>query len=273
MENILFYFTFAKWGIFSGLLFGFALSFTAPILILNKNALFPHALTHVLFLAIVLAISLDTFIPKGFNYFFIIGVTLLAMSGILFLKYILSVYEDTATSIIAQIAMGIALIITAKTSQYNAQLLSYLFGSLLTVTKNDFWKSLIIALITLVGFCKFKSLWISQTIEKEIPGMNFKYSNLVFLIIITLQILIGIKLMGILLISTFFVLSSCIALKLASNFNQVILLCFILNILGILGGSLISVWWDVPFSGAVVIFMSLYLVLPILKALKKYETD
>jgi len=43
-----------KWGLLSGMLLGLSISFTSPFLILKRNALFPHALTHIYFLAVII---------------------------------------------------------------------------------------------------------------------------------------------------------------------------------------------------------------------------
>jgi zinc transport system permease protein len=255
-----------KWGILSGIFLAFSIGFTSPFLILRRNALFPHALTHVLFLAIILLSIIPKGIPRIMEYPFLVGVTLVSASGMWFLRKVFGFYEDTATSIITHTALAIALIIAAKSSQYDARLLSYLFGSIIGVTRQDFYESLVIFLLTLGFYAKFKPFWITQITDEEVPGIDFKWANFFFLIIVTLQILIGIKLMGILLVSVLFVFSGSIGLKLFSGVDKVILSVAILNSIAILGGAIFSIFWDFPFSGSTIIFMLPYLLLPALRS-------
>ncbi|MCU4138347.1 MAG: hypothetical protein DRP34_01245 [Thermodesulfobacteriota bacterium] len=250
-----------KWGVLSGILLGISISFTSPFLILKRNALFPHALTHVYFLAIILASIVLNKIPFYFSFPFIAIFTLLFTSLIWILRKRVKFYEDTSTSIVTHLALGIALILATKTYQYDARILSYLFGSLIGITYKEFFESFITFFFTLVIFYKFYPLWIAQITDKELPGLDFKLANLLFLILVTFQIIIGVKLMGILLVSVLFIFSTSFVLQFTKNFKFLILITILLNILGILGGTIISIFWDVPFSGAVVIFMSLYILL------------
>jgi len=250
-----------KWGILSGIILGVSISFTAPFLILKRNALFPHALTHIYFLAVILASIISDKLPSFLSFPFISIFTLLFASLIWVFKKQTKFYEDTSTSIVAHLAMGLALIIAAKTYQYDAKILSYLFGSLIGISSKEFYESLIVFILTLFLFFKYYPLWIAQLTDKELPGIDFKFANFFFLILITLQIIIGVKLMGILLVSVLFIFSTSLVLKFIKNFRFLILYTTLLNILGIIGGILISVLWDVPFSGAVVIFMSLYILI------------
>ncbi|PMP97459.1 MAG: hypothetical protein C0169_03005 [Thermodesulfobacterium geofontis] len=258
-----------KWGILSGILLGISISFTSPFLILKRNALFPHALTHIYFLAVILVALVSNKIPTLFSFPFIVIFTLLFTSLIWILKKQTKFYEDTATSIIAHLALGLALIIAAKTYQYDARILSYLFGSLIGVGYKDFCESLIVFFLTLVLFYKFYPLWIAQITDKELPGLNFKLANFSFLLLITLQIIIGVKLMGILLVSVLFIFSTSFVLQFIKSFKLLIFLISFLNILGILGGSTISILFDIPFSGAVVIFMSLYVFISFFRSFLK----
>lgn len=249
-----------KWGILSGLILGISISFTSPFLILQRNALFPHALTHIYFLGIILTSLVLNKIPSFLSFPFITIFTLAISFLIWILKKQAKFYEDTSTSIIAHASMGLALIIASKTYQYDIRIFSYLFGSLIGITSKEFYESLIVLIFTLFLFFKYYPQWIAQFTDKELPGISFRFANFFLLVLITLQIIVGVKLMGILLVSALFVFPISSILKFIKSFKTLILLTGLLNILGILGGFLISIWWDIPFSGAVVIFMSLYIL-------------
>jgi len=259
MQELFFSFELVKYGIISAILLGISLSFTSPFLILRKNSLFPHALTHILFFAIIVVSTFEAKIPDPLVYPVIFIIAMLSASTILLLKYI-KFYEDTATAIITHFFLALGLIVAAKTSQYNAKLLSYLFGSVVGLTKKDLYQSVFLLVLTLLLFYKFYPLWVAQTTDESLPGINFKVANFFYLFLLTFQILVGIKIMGILLVSAFFVISGAVALKFSRGFMPTTGITAILNTLAILGGFIFSFLWDLPFSGAVVVFMGLYLV-------------
>ena len=257
-----------KFGIISGIFLGISFAFTAPFLILRKNSLFPHALTHILFFAILSVSALPLISSELLQYFLIFGIAMLASSSILLFKR-LRIYEDTATAIITHFFLALGLIIAAKTSRYDARLLSYLFGSIIGITKIELYQSIFLLAMTLLLFFKFSPLWTTQTTDEAVPGVNFQLANFFYLSLLTFQILTGIKVMGILLVSVFFVFSGAMALKLGKTLKKVILFTGLFNIFGVLGGVLLSVFWDLPFSAAVVVFMgACFFTTSVLKELK-----
>lgn len=260
MEHFLEYFELFKWGLLTGVLFSLASSLTSPFVILKRNSLFPHALTHIMLLSFLSVSILGPLIPESFQFPFILITTLFLTFFIHILIKKLRLYEDTATSIVTHLSLGLALLLASKSSQYDATLLNYLFGSLITVEKKETYEGLLVYLISLIICIKFYHIWLTESIEREVPGLDFRISNLSLLVVITLQILIGVKLMGVLLVTSFFVFSPTLALKISPSFSWVVPLTGIFNLLAILGGFSLSLHFDIPFSASAIIFMSSYVV-------------
>lgn len=260
LETLFEYIYLFKWGLITGVLFALASSFTSPFVILKRNALFPHALTHIMLLSFLSVAVFSPLIPVSLHFFLILFITLFLTYTIHILIKGSRLYEDTATSIVTHLSLGFALMLASKTSQYDATLLNYLFGSLLTVEKKETFEGLLVLLISSASYLKFRYLWLTETLEREVPGLNYGKSNLFLLLMITLQIMIGVKLMGVLLVTSFFVFSPTLALRLSPSFAWVIPITGALNLLAILGGFTISVAFDIPFSASAIIFMGSYIV-------------
>ncbi len=252
-----------KWGFLAGICFSWAVAFTSPFLVLQKNALFPHAITHTLFFALLFSALVLKVASPFLVYPLTLVIVLVSMGGIVLIQKLLRFYEDTATSLITHFALALALIIATKYSFYDARLFSYLFGSFVAVDKKDFALSLFTLALTLIFYRKFGSLWISQITDQAVPGINFTLANFFFLVILALQIFVGIKLMGILLVAMFFVSSSSVALKVASSFKKVIALTGFLNIFALFAGGALSIFWDFPFSAGAAIVMFFFLLIPL----------
>ncbi|MEZ0344183.1 MAG: metal ABC transporter permease [Caldimicrobium sp.] len=258
--ELLFYLELFKWGLLAGICFAISTALTAPFLVLQRNSLFPHAITHILLLSLLLLSLFKDFFPVFLEFPFLLTVTLFLSYLIYFLARTLHLFEDTSTSILTYLSLGLALLIAGKTSQFDVTLLNYLFGSFLTVDKKDYIESFFVLILTLILFYHFKDLWLAKCFEEEIPGIELKKSQALFLLLITLQSIVGVKLMGVLLVSSFFVFSSATALKISSSFAQAIYLSVFFNLLSLLFGFILSIHFDFPFSGAVVIFMGLYIL-------------
>ncbi len=252
-----------KWGFLAGICFSWAIAFTSPFLVLQRNALSPHAITHTLFFALLFSALVLKVSSAFFIYPITLIIVLISMGAIVLIQRVFKFYEDTATSLVTHFALALALIIATKYSFYDARLFSYLFGSFVAVSKEDFWLSLFTLVITLIFYRKFGTFWISQITDKAVPGITFVLSNLVYFIILSLQIFTGIKLMGILLVSMFFVSSSSVALKIASSFKKAIVFTGILNMLALFIGAGFSIFWDFPFSAGAAIVMFFYLLIPL----------
>ncbi|MFN4196723.1 MAG: metal ABC transporter permease [Caldimicrobium sp.] len=265
MENVSFYLSLFKWGLLAGTFFAISTAFTSPYLLLQRNSLFPHALTHILLLSLFILSLISSYIPVYFHFFILLLITSILSAAIFLIIRLTHVFEDTATSLITYLALALALVIATKSSQYDVVLLNYLFGSLMLVDKINVFESLIVLIISFLVYLKYKELWLAQSIEKEIPGINFRKSGFGFFFLITLQTIIGVKLMGVLLVSAFFVYSGTLALKLSPSFKRVVPLTAILNLMGIFLGFILSIFFDIPFSASAILFMSIYLIIILLK--------
>ncbi|MCS7200216.1 MAG: metal ABC transporter permease [Caldimicrobium sp.] len=260
MEALYSYLDLFKWGLLAGVTFALSSAITSPFLILQRNALFPHALTHLLLFSILCLSIIEPFIPPWLQFPFLLVITLLIASFIHLLTAKIKLYEDTATSLTTHLFLGLALFLASITSQYNITLLHYLFGSLMMIDFKNVLEGCLVLLATIIFYFKYASLWLTKSIDREVPGLDLKKGELLLLLVITLQILVGVKLMGVLLVSAFFVFGTSLALKISPSFKQVIPFTSVFNIMAILGGIFLSLLLDIPFSASVIIFMSLYVL-------------
>ncbi len=248
---------FFKFGLIGGSFFALSVSFVSPFLVLKKNVLSPHAISHMILLGIFLSFLLG----MG-NYFFSLLITLGIVGIGLFVIILLKnkgAYEDSAISVVAHLFLALSFIIASKLNYYNSTLLGYLVGELALVTSQDAIFAGFIFLLTLLVFFKFHKFWLIELIDGEFPGINLRVSSAIYLILFILQIMIGIKIMGLLLVSSFYVFSALMSLKLCRNYTQTICLTGILNLLAIGGGFLLSLYFNFPFSSGTVFFLSLFL--------------
>jgi len=260
MFHFLDYLSLVKWGIISCAFFSLSAGLTSPFVLLNRNALLPHALTHILLLPLLIL----TFVFPDLDEFLLVplavALTLLLSLIIWLLEKGLSIFEDSASAIVIHLSLALALVLAVKGSQYDYRLLTYLFGDILLATKQTFLVSLIVFFLTLAFFIKHRYSLLISALGWEFPGINTSGLNLIFLLFLCLQVVLGAKILGVLLVSAFYNFSGVVALRLSSSYSRVPILLLGLNLLAVVCGALISYLFDIPFSAGAIIFMSLYLI-------------
>lgn len=166
------------------------------------------------------------------------------------------VREDSAIGILWSLGMAIGIIFIFMTPGYAPNLMSYLFGSILTVSSLDLWMIGILAAILIAIFTLFYHLILFVAYDEEYarshkaPVALVKYA-LISLVAIT--IVLNIRLVGIILVISFLTIPQSTANIFTRRFNYIILLSIAFGIIGSISGLLVSYFYNIP-SGATIIF-------------------
>jgi zinc transport system permease protein len=135
--------------------------------------------------------------------------------------------------------------------------MSYLFGSILTISRTDLWMIGSLAALLAVIFTVFYYPILFVAYDEEYARshkapVNFIKYMMVSLVAIT--IVLNIRLVGIILVISFLTIPQSTANIFTKRFNYIILLSIMFGIIGSIGGLLISYFYNIP-SGATIIFV------------------
>ncbi|MFP4557768.1 MAG: metal ABC transporter permease [Bacteroidales bacterium] len=181
----------------------------------------------------------------------------LSAFGVEALNQRMSVREDSAIGILWSVGMAIGIFFIYLTPGYTPNLMTFLFGSILTVSLNDIW--LLLALnIVVVGFF----LWFYRTIlylafdpdfakTQNLPVKTFTYILKGF---VALTIVLSIRMVGIILLISLLTVPPTIANLFTKQFSKIIFLSIAIGFIGAIGGLLLSYNINVP-SGATIIMV------------------
>jgi zinc transport system permease protein len=159
---------------------------------------------------------------------------------------------------------ALAVIVSAMEENLSANIYSYLFGSLLAVSREELYVSLFVFFITALAFwLKYDQLFLVLFNEEiaKLKGINTTLINYLFVLLAGMNIVLSIKVAGLLLSASFVALPSMTALLIAGSFFQTFLLSAILSLLSVFLGVVISLTFNIPPSGAIVMLMVLFFVL------------
>lgn len=181
--------------------------------------------------------------------------------GIQFFTQKGDVRDDSSIAIWWSVGMAIGIIFTFLTPGYTPNLMSYLFGNILTVSTSEIWLMVILDGIVLMFFGLFyrQILYIAFDEEfaraAQIPVTFFNYS---LMIIIALTVVLNIRVAGIILILSMLTLPQATANLFTKDFKKLIVWSAVIAFVGTVAGLVISYFADIP-SGAVIIFTLVFI--------------
>lgn len=167
--------------------------------------------------------------------------------------------EDSAIAVFWTFGMAIGIIFSFLTPGYASDLSSYLFGSILTITKADLWLlGSITAMVCLFFLCFLRTI-LTIAFDREfarsqrMPVSLFEYLLMAF---IALVIVACLRMVGIVLVMSLLTLPQMTANLFTTDFKRIILYSIGIGYLSCLGGLFLSYRLNVP-SGAAIIFVSI----------------
>jgi zinc transport system permease protein len=208
-------------------------------------------ITHASFGGIGLAFLL------GFNP--ILGAILFAIFsalGIQFFSHKFKVREDSSIAIWWAFGMALGIIFVFLTPGYTPNLMSYLFGNILTVSKQELQIMGAVLVLLVVVFRIFfrKILYISFDEEfAGISGLRVSLYNYGMIMLVALVVVMNIRAVGIILVLAQLTVPQATANLFSKDYRQIMILSVIFGLAGTLSGLFISFYLNIP-SGATIIF-------------------
>ncbi len=202
---------------------------------------------------------------------------ILSALGIEFLSKKTEVREDSAIGMLWSLGMAIGIIFVFLTPGYAPNLMTSLFGSILTVGSAELWFMGLLVIIMLVFFALFYRLIIALAFDADYAATHrvpSAFINYAMMALISLTIVLSIRVVGIILVMSMLTIPPSAANLFSKDFRRIMLLSVLFSILGCVSGILFSYYADIP-SGASIIF-SLVIVFAVSKAvtmLKKLKAN
>ncbi len=223
-------------------------------------------ITHASFGGIGLAFFL------GFNP--LLGAALFAIFsavGIQFFTKVADIREDSSIAIWWSMGMALGIIFVFITPGYTPNLMSYLFGNILTVTSLELWwmAALNIAIIAFFALFFSKILYIAFDEEyARAAGLPVALFNYLTMILIALTVVLNIRVVGIILILSLLTIPQATANLYTNDFKKLLIYSTLFALLGTISGLFISYFLDIP-SGAAIIF-TLVITFGLLRVVKYF---
>jgi len=180
---------------------------------------------------------------------------LLTAWGIAWTSRKAEVKEDTAIGIFFAATMALGVLLIGLMHRYNLDLFGYLFGSVLAVTREDLWLSLLLGVGVLLTVGLFYKELLFITFDPEMARVSGIPANALYFLLLSLMaltIVLSIKVVGIILVSALIVIPAAAAYQLTEDFQRMMIVAVVVGNLSAVIGLFLSYWFDTA-SGATMV--------------------
>lgn len=219
-------------------------------LVLKRFSMIGDGLSHVGFGALAIA-SVMNLAPMAVA----IPVVIIAAFLLLRLSSNGRIKGDAAIAMISTGALGIGVMAISMSKGSNIDLNSYLFGSIMSVSREDVVISVILAVIVLVMFVFFYTKIFAITFDESFAkatGTAANTYNMLIALLTAMTIVIGMRLMGSMLISSLIIFPALCSMRVFRSFKSVTICSGIISVFTFLAGMIISYAAETPCGASIV---------------------
>lgn len=222
-------------------------------LVLKKFSMIGDGLAHVSFATVALALLLNSS-PLLIS----IPVVILASFLILKLNEKADLHGDAAIGLVSSFSVAFGVLLASVSGGFNVDLFSYLFGSILVISDLDLVFSIILSIVVVLGLFFFYNALVAVAHDEEfagVIGIDVKLMNRIIAVLTSITIVLGIRVVGTMLISSMIIFPTVTALQLSKSFKQTIALSIAVSIFCVIVGVLVSFVFNLP-SGATIVILN-----------------
>lgn len=246
----MFSFTFMYQAIIVGILIALCAALLGVSLVLKRYSMIGDGLSHVGFGALAVATALNA-APLQVA----VPVVILAAFLLLRLSENSKIKGDSAIALISTGSLAIGVMAISLTSRNNIDLMNYMFGSILAMKESDVWLSVFLSAAVLLLYIFFYGKIFAVTFDENFAratGIRAGLYNILIATLTAVTIVLGMRLMGALLISSLIIFPALTAMRIFKSFRSVVASASVTAVCCFFIGITVSFTCDTPVGASVV---------------------
>lgn len=247
-------------GLIVGLMVSVCSSLLGVNLVLKRFSMIGDGLGHVGFGTLAIATAFG-WAPMAVS----LPVTIIAAFFLLRLSEGGKIKGDAAIALVSASSLAIGIFVVSATTGMNTEVDSYLFGSILTLTRDDVVLSVGLCVVVIVLFVLFYNRIFAMTFDEtfaKASGVPTSIYNSVLAALVAITIVVGMRMMGALLISSLIIFPALSVMQLGRSFFTVTIWSAVIAVISFIVGYLLSLAFGTPTGASVVIInLSVFIVL------------
>ena len=242
---------FMQRALISGIAISISCSLIGLFLILKRFSLFGDAISHVAFGGIALGLFL-----KSNPIWVSLIVSIIGALAIIKLNSSKRIYSDSSIAVLLSLGLAIGLVLISLSGGFSIDITSYLFGSILLVNIEETWSTVVLSVVVIAFVILYYKKLIYLVFNEEqalVNGINTVVLNILFITLATIAIVMSIRLIGVLMVSSLLIIPNVSSLLLGYGFKKTILFSICFSLISVILGTILAFEWNITPSGMIVI--------------------
>ena len=252
LENVIemFSYPFMVRAFIVGALVALCSSLLGVSLVLKRYSMIGDGLSHVGFGALAVAAALNAApLAVAIPVVIVAAVLLLRIQGNSRIK------GDAAIALVSTSSLAVGVMVISMTTGMNTDVYNYMFGSILAMSAGDVRLSVALAVIVLALYVFFYHKIFAITFDEtfaQATGVKADLYNTLIAILTAVTIVLGMRMMGALLISSLIIFPALTSMRVCRTFKSVIINSAVISVVCLVIGITVSYVWATPAGASVV---------------------
>ena len=234
----------------AGIIIATLASVSGTFVVLKRYSMMSETLAHSALVGVAVGLV------AGYNPLWVAVIVAVLSAWIIeYLRSSFSLYSDAILSILLSGSLAVAIIIVSLGGAFNNSLLSYLFGSILSVSNEDIISISIFGTLSLILLLSFSKELYFIAYDEEVAktsGIKVKALNFLLVTVVAVIIALSIRVVGSLLIGALMVIPTVSALQYRVGFLKTVFISLFIAIFSVIAGMIFSFYFSLP-SGATIV--------------------
>jgi zinc transport system permease protein len=225
-------------------------------LVLKRFSLIGDGLAHVTFGGVAVGLFLNVY-----PMYIAIPIVMISSLGILKLVEKARLYGDAAIGIVSSLGIACGILLASAAGGFNIDLFSYLFGNILAISTAEVVTSILLSLVLIFVIWFYYHELLSITFDEEsakASGIKTKTINGILVLLTSLTVVLAMRVVGIMLISSLLILPPVTALQVTRGFKMTIVIASASGVVSVICGIFLSLVLDLPTGATIVILNFLF---------------
>ncbi len=234
-----------------GILISLCAALLGVSLVLRRYSMIGDGLSHVSFGILSVAVAFG-WSPLG------VSIPVVAAAAFLLLRITENgkMKSDAAIAMFSAASLAIGITVTSLTTGMTTDVSSFMFGSILAMSRTDVILSVILSVIVLCLYILCYNKIFAVTFDENFArasGVNVGFYNVLIAVLTAVTIVLGMRMMGAMLISSLIIFPSLTAMRVFKSFRGVVLCAAVVSVVCFFIGMLASYTWSIPAGASVVL--------------------
>ena len=255
----IFSYPFLRTPLLVGILVSLCAALLGSVLVLKRFSMIGDGLSHVGYGALCVAAAAGIAPLK-----IAIPVVIVAAFFLLRISRNSRINGDSAIALISGTAIAVGVLTVKLAGNVNIDVGSYMFGSIVAVNKSDVTVSIILSAVVILMYALMYKTVFSVTFDESFAkatGTKVSFYNTVIALLTAVTIVVGMRLMGAILISSLLIFPSLTAMRFFRSFRGVVLCSAVVSTLSFFLGFVAAYRFDLPTGASVVAVNAIMFVL------------